>query len=98
MLAASSCAGVRYSGSGRPGALWRSHARQRSPVVEIVEKPERPNRPYTVTSSYIYDAEAVEVARWPQPAVRGELQTTDVSLAYLERGTLAVERIDRGYS
>lgn len=65
-------------------------------AVAITEKPPRPRSPWAVTGLYFYDAAAPQVAAGLKPSARGELEITDVNRAYLERGTLTVERLGRG--
>ncbi len=40
----------------------------------------------------------IDIARSIRPSKRGELEITDVNRAYLERGTLSVTRLGRGYA
>jgi glucose-1-phosphate thymidylyltransferase len=65
-------------------------------VTDIVEKPARPPSPWAVTGLYFYDALAPALARSLRPSARGELEVTDLNRAYLARGALEVEYLERG--
>jgi len=65
-------------------------------AVGLVEKPTQPRSPYAVTGLYFYDNRVLDIAASLAPSARGELEITDVNLAYLERGELHVEVLGRG--
>jgi glucose-1-phosphate thymidylyltransferase len=65
-------------------------------AVRLDEKPRQPESRYAVTGLYFYDGTAAAIAKRIRPSERGELEITDVNRAYLERGALNVEMMDRG--
>lgn len=67
-------------------------------AVSLEEKPAKPRSNWAVTGLYFYDNRVLDVAAKIRPSARGELEITDVNRAYLEAGTLRVERLGRGYA
>jgi len=67
-------------------------------LVSLEEKPARPRSNRAITGLYLYDNEVLQIARGLSPSARGELEITDVNLAYLRNGRARMEDLGRGFA
>ena len=67
-------------------------------ALSIEEKPEEAKSNYAVTGLYFYDNLVADIAKSIQPSPRGEYEITDVNKDYLEKATLNVQVMGRGYA
>ncbi|MEU8775768.1 glucose-1-phosphate thymidylyltransferase RfbA [Streptomyces sp. NPDC048606] len=67
-------------------------------LLSIEEKPVTPRSNRAVTGLYFYSNDVVDVAANVRPSPRGELEITDVNLAYLAEGRARLVDLRRGYT
>jgi glucose-1-phosphate thymidylyltransferase len=67
-------------------------------LLSIEEKPAEPRSNKAITGLYFYDNAVIDIARGLKPSPRGELEITDVNLAYLREGRAHLVDLGRGFA
>ena len=82
----------------RPEAYGVVEFDDRGQAIRIEEKPSHPRTHWAVTGLYFYDNTVIDIAATLKPSARGELEITDVNNVYIERQSLKLEKLGRGFA
>lgn len=67
-------------------------------VQSIEEKPDNPASDFAITGLYFFDSHAPTLAKKVKPSSRGELEITSLLEIYMDKGSLNVELMGRGFT
>ncbi len=67
-------------------------------VLSVEEKPQKPKSNYAITGLYFYPEGVSGMAHQVQPSARGELEITTLNEMYLQKGSLDVQLLGRGFA
>ena len=67
-------------------------------VQSIEEKPDNPSSDFAITGLYFFDSHAPTLAKKVKPSSRGELEITSLLEIYMDKGSLNVELMGRGFT
>lgn len=71
---------------------------EKSNVIGIEEKPQKPKSNYAAVGLYFYDKSVVDIAKQIKPSWRGELEVTSVNQLYLSLSKLKILTFGRGFA
>lgn len=71
---------------------------EKGKAISIEEKPKNPKSNYCVTGLYFYDNRVCELAKSIEKSARGEYEITDLNVKYLQKESLYVELLGRGFA
>ena len=66
--------------------------------IKLIEKPIKTNSKLAITGLYFFDKFALEYAKQLKPSSRGEYEMTDLNKIYLDKNSLHVQVMGRGYA
>ncbi len=71
---------------------------ENSNVLSVEEKPVHPKSNYAVVGLYFYPNSVIEVAKNIKPSARGELEITTVNDCFLQKNSLKLHLLGRGFA
>ena len=67
-------------------------------ILSLEEKPKKPKSNLAITGLYFFDNSVIDIVKNLQPSQRGELEITDVNNSYLQKNTLKLIQLGRGFA
>lgn len=81
-----------------PERYWVVEFNEAKNALSIEEKPKIPKSNFAVVGLYFYTNEVVKIAKNTGKSERGELEITSVNQTFLEKDSLKVEIMNRGFA